>query len=165
MICLRKNKKLEIDTKNNYTLPQRNKRLNLYLLNNKSSNCITPGSFNPWINYKLEEKKYKNGIRNEKNKDHFFHMNPTEIYIYRPLLKRVFNSSSFSKKEKNNKKTGKKLFSSKNKESTEQNNNKNKFKYRYRYLNINTNNFFNNKPKIYEYDAPIITYKDVNKIF
>ena len=157
---------MEIDTKNNDLL-SRNKKHNLSFINNKSSNCITPGSFNPWINYKIDDKKYLNTkIRNEKNKDHFFHMNPTEIFIYKPMLKRLFNHSITSRNQKN-KATGKKIFGLKNIESKEDNNNnRNKFKYRQRYLiNNNTNNFFNEKNKIYEYEAPVISYKDVKKIF
>ena len=53
MLFLRKNKKLEIDTNNNYdnnNLKSRNKRHNYSFINNKSSNCITPDSFNPYIN-------------------------------------------------------------------------------------------------------------------
>ena len=88
-------------------------------------------------------------------------MNPTEIYTYRPLLKRVYNLSYFSKNNKN-KKSGKKLFPSKNKESQEDN--KNNYKYRSKYLSNNTtHNFLNNKIKIYEFDAPIISHKDINK--
>lgn len=55
VIFLRKNKKLEINT-NNDILITRNTNHNLSKINNKSSNCITPGSFNPFINYKLKEK-------------------------------------------------------------------------------------------------------------
>jgi len=162
---LRKNKKLEIETSNNNNLLSRNKKHGLSFINNKSSNCITPGSFNPWINYKIDDKKYKNTkIRNDKNKDHFFHMNPTEIYQYKPILKRVFNLSTFSGNQKV-KKSGKKIFGLKNAESTEENNNRNKLKYRQRYIINNTNNFFNKNNKIYEYDAPVISYRNVKKIF
>ena len=76
ILCIRKNKKLEIDVNNNY--PSRNIKHNLSNINNKSSNCITPGSFNPWINYKIKENK-ETKIKSKRNKDHFFHMNPTEI--------------------------------------------------------------------------------------
>ena len=155
---------MEIDTNNNNLLA-RNKKHSLSFINNKSSNCITPGTFNPWINYKIDDKKYLNTkIRNEKNRDHFFHMNPTEIYKYKPILKRVFTPSTFSKNQKI-KKIGKKFFGLKNAESKEENNNRNKIKYRQRYLINDTNNFFNKNNKIYEYDAPVISYRDFKKIF
>ena len=37
--------------------PKHKQLHDLSKLNNKSSNCITPGTFNPLINYKIEEKK------------------------------------------------------------------------------------------------------------
>lgn len=163
VICLRKNRKLKIDT-NNDIIINRNKKHNLSYINNKSSNCITPGSFNPLINYKIEEKKHKKSIETNyyKNKDHFFHMNPTEIYKYKPQLKRVFNSLSFSRNEKT-KKTGKKLFSLKNVESKEDFYSINTFTNRIKYLNNRTNTFFTKNLKVYEYEEPVISNKDVKK--
>ena len=69
--------------------PKRKQLHDLSKLNNKSSNCITPGTFNPLINYKLEEKKEKPKIKrnNPKNKDHFYHMTPTQRYIFKPQTK------------------------------------------------------------------------------
>ena len=162
MLCLRKNKKLEINT--NFDIINNNNRKNKHSLskiNNKSSNCITPGSFNPLINYKIEDKNYRvnKTFRNEKNKDHFYHMNPMEIFKYKPLIKRVFNSNSFSGNE-NSKKTGKKLFNLKNVESKENLNNINLYKKRYKYLSNTTNNFCMNNKNIYEYEAPAISCKD-----
>ena len=51
------NKKTIFEADVNKSLTTRKKKQNLYKINNKSSNCITPGSFNPWINYKLKENK------------------------------------------------------------------------------------------------------------
>ena len=161
VIFLRKNKKLEINT-NNDILITRNTNHNLSKINNKSSNCITPGSFNPFINYKLKEKKHKYISRNEKNKDHFFHMNPTEIYTYRPILKRIYNCHSFARDENKNK-TGKKMFNLKNVESKENqwdNNNKCK-KRRFDYLCNTSNNFCNKNKKMYIFDGPTITSRDI----
>ena len=162
VIFLRKNKKLEINT-NNDILITRNTNHNLSKINNKSSNCITPGSFNPFINYKLKEKKHKNISRNEKNKDHFFHMNPTEIYTYKPILKRIYNCHSFARDENKNK-TGKKMFNLKNVESKENqwdNNNKCK-KRRFDYLCNTSNNFCNKNKKMCIFDGPTITSRDIN---
>ena len=163
VICLRKNRNLEIDTNNGIPV-KGNKKNKLSLINNKSSNCITPGSFNPLINYKVKEKKYRNinGFRYYKNQDHFFHMNPTEIYIYKPQLKRTFNGLSFSRNEKV-KKTGKKLFCLKNVESKDGINDRNSYKKNFKYLSNTINNNFAKNLKIYEYDAPAISYKDVYK--
>lgn len=165
MLCLRKNKKLEINT--NFDSVNNNHKKNKHSLskiNNKSSNCITPDSFNPLINYKIDEKnKSKNKtFRNDKNKDHFYHMNPIEIFKYKPLIKRVFNSKSFSKNEKV-KKTGKKLFCLKNVESKDGINDRNSYKKNFKYLSNTINNNFAKILKIYEYDAPAISYKDVYK--
>jgi hypothetical protein len=150
------NPNLDIFNNNN----KKNKHI-LSKINNKSSNCITPGSFNPLINYKIKEKKISKNktFRNDKNKDHFYHMNPIEIFTYKPLIKRVFNSKSFSQNKKI-KKSGKKLFNLKNVESRENLKNINTSKKRCKYLSNTTNNFCMNNKNIYEYEAPVISCKD-----
>ena len=59
--------------------------------NNKSASCISPDYFNPLINYKCEEEnslKIKKIRRNNiKNKDHFYNMFPTQLYVMRPHTK------------------------------------------------------------------------------
>lgn len=153
---------MEIDT-NNDIIIKRNKKHNLSYINNKSSNCITPGSFNPLINYKFEENKYKKKypLRNSKNQDHFFNMNPTQTYEYKPQLKRVFNCLTFSR---NQKKSGKKLFCLKNVESKEDGNNFKAFRKRNTYLANITKKFCGKNINVYEYEEPIISYKEMNKM-
>ena len=150
------NKKLEIDVNNNY--PSRNIKHNLSNINNKSSNCITPGSFNPWINYKIKENK-ETKIKSKRNKDHFFHMNPTEIHKYKPILKRTYNYLGSTRDEKI---TGKKTFGAKkNVESKEEYDISNITRKRFKCL-INTSHiFFVKNLKIYEFDSPAISYKDL----
>lgn len=163
----------------NLNLKENNKTNRLCNINNKSCSCITPGSFNPLINYKIEDKeknKYKYKIKNYRNKDHFFHMNPTEIYKYKPQLKRTKYNYSYSQivglpgSQKNNginlkeKKSGKKIFFLKNKESKDdRSRNQKKFICLNNISNINTiYNKLENKMKTYEYEAPIITYKNID---
>ena len=159
ILCIRKNKKLEIDTKNN-NFHSRNIKHNLSNINNKSSNCITPGSFNPWINYKSKENKEIN-IRNQKNKDHFYHMNPTEIHKYKPMLKRTYNYFGSTRKEKV---TGIKSLGLKNVESKEEYDIHNITKKRFKCLTNTPHIFFAKNLKIYEYEPPVISYKDLRKI-
>ena len=148
---------------------------NLSKINNKSSNCITPGYFNPLINYKTKEEKVdkKNINLINKNKDHFYHMNPTELYKYKPLLKRTkinYNSSQITSipgnvnkdNVKDRKKSGKKLFEFHNKESDIRSRNQcgNKIKYSFN----TTYNLLNKNKKKYEFNAPTISYNDMKNI-
>ena len=147
---------------------------NLAKINNKSSNCITPGFFNPLINYKTKEKKITNkkgGLIN-KSKDHFHHMNPIEINEYKPLLKRTkinYNLSQIYSLPGNTlkhningkKKTGKKMFEQNNKESKELRS-RNQYQNKNNYLFNTTNNFSNQNMKEYVFDDPIISYEDMN---
>ena len=48
------------DKKDNIFFRKKITTHNLAKINNKSSNCITPGFFNPFINYKTKEKKINN---------------------------------------------------------------------------------------------------------
>lgn len=162
------------DKKDNIFFRKKITTHNLAKINNKSSNCITPGFFNPLINYKTKEKKITNkkgGLLN-KSKDHFHHMNPIEIYEYKPLLKRTkinYNLSQISSLPgntlKNNfngkKKTGKKTFEQNNKESKELRS-RNQYQNKNNYLFNTTNTFLNQNMKIYEFDDPIISYEDMN---
>ena len=162
------------DKKDNIFFRKKITTHNLAKINNKSSNCITPGFFNPLINYKTKEKKITNkkgGLLN-KSKDHFHHMNPIEIYEYKPLLKRTkinYNLSQISSLPgntlKNNcngkKKTGKKTFEQNNKESKELRS-RNQYQNKNNYLFNTTNTFLNQNMKMYEFDDPIISYEDMN---
>jgi len=157
---------------NNTILSRTIKTHNLSKINNKSSSCITPGYFNPFINYKTKERisgNKKMDITN-KNIDHFYHMNPTEFYKYKPLLKRTkinYNSSQITSLPgnvkkiniKEQKKTGKKLFEINNEESDliSQIRSRNKIKNKF---NI-TNNSMIKKTKKYEFDAPIVSFRDM----
>ena len=155
---------------------------NLSKLNNKSSSCLTPGSFNPLINYKSEDNKGKPKIRRKyiTNKDHFNNMTPTQRYVYKPhtkqsmynyyLISQIDNLPGRSRKEIINlKKTGKKTFynniieEDKRKTRIKKNNNNNN--------NTNENNKKNNYKitncsgkisRVYEFDNPIISYRDIN---
>ena len=160
---------------------QRNKKLhNLAKLNNKSSNCITPGTFNPLINYKIEEKKEKPKIRRNysKNKDHFNHMTPTQRYIYRPhtkqsmynyyLISQIATLPGRSRTDRVDlKKTGKKKFNNsmrqepKLKSRNINNNNKNNGINR---INTIINNNHRKIRRVYEFDNPIISYRDMNNM-
>ena len=144
--------------------------------NNKSSNCIAPGSFNPLINYKTDEKPKRKMRRIfYKNQDHFNNMTPTQIYTYRPHIKQSkYNHYLISQIDslpgsrppllaKNLiKKSGKKTFKNMNlfEESKEnfiyKNNNKLK--------KGNISNINNNRSKfsqVYEFDNPVISHLDV----
>ncbi len=108
-----------------------------------------------------------------KNKDHFNHMNPTELYTFKPLTKRTKINYSFSQihnlpgnQNKNKtiinerKKSGKKLFSLKNVESKDdksRNYKKNKCIYVYK----EKTDMFTRNMKIIEYDDDIISYEDI----
>ena len=158
---------MEIDTNNNINIicDKKRKKHNLSCINNKSSGCITPDSFNPLINYKYKENKtkIKNVPQIYKNKDHFYHMNPTVLNTYRPLIKLNFKINI----QKEKRKSGKKLFGLKNVESKEDCNGRNTYRNRIKYLCNTTNNFLvNNKNnrKIYEYDDPVISYKNYKRI-
>ena len=159
---------MELDINNNINniCEKKHKRHNLSYINNKSSGCITPESFNPLINYKSKQEKKikKNENHFDKNKDHFHHMNPTEIFTYRPLIKRIYNANSILKKEK--KKTGKKLFCLKNVESKGVWNSRNccKNKDKIKYMCNTMNNFCGNNKKIYEYEEPVISCKNYKEI-
>ena len=128
VLNLRKSKKLEIDTSNNINIlcDKKRKKHSLSCINNKSSGCITPDSFNPLINYKYKENKAKtkNVPKFYKNKDHFYHMNPTVINTYKPLIKRNININT----QKEERKSGKKIFGFKNIESKEEFNSRNTFR-------------------------------------
>ena len=157
---------------------QRNKKLhNLAKLNNKSSNCITPGTFNPLINYKLEEKKEKPKIRRNysKNKDHFNHMTPTQRYIYKPhtkqsmynyyLISQIATLPGRSRTDRIDlKKTGKKQFNNsvlqepKLKSRNIKNNNG------INRINTIINNNHRKIRRVYEFDNPIISYRDMNNM-
>lgn len=166
VLNLRKNKKLKIDTNNNINMISDNnrKKHKLSCKNNKSSGCITPGSFNPLINYKYNDKnnKPRNSSHFYKNKDHFYHMNPTVLHTYKPLIKRNSNINNLAQKEK--RKSGKKLFGLKNVESKEECTGRNTFKNRFIYLNNILMNFRGNNKKIYEYNAPVISHKNYKGI-
>jgi len=167
VLNLRKSKKLEIDTNNymNIICDKKRKKHKLSCINNKSSGCITPDSFNPLINYKYKENKTKtkNVPKFYKNKDHFYHMNPTVLTTYKPLLKRNFNINE----QKPKRKSGKKIFGLKNIESKEECYSRNTFRNRIE-LCKTTNNFWvnkrNNRKIIYEYEAPVISYKNFKGI-
>ena len=130
-------------------------------INNKSSSSITPESFNPWINYKAKENKANNKkmIPTSRNNDHFYHMNPTELHKYKPLVKRnKINYHSFSQIESlpgntikydlnGRKKSGKKLFNLKNLESKEKLN-RNQCKNDFIFLHNLANMFCKNSFKI-----------------
>ena len=74
------------EEKNNIYTTRNKKKHNLSIKYNKSSNCVTPSSFNPLINYEIKENKIGNKKMNllNKNNDHFNNMNPTELYTYKP---------------------------------------------------------------------------------
>ena len=165
VLNIRKSKKLEIDTSNNINIicDIKREKHNLSCINNKSSGCITPDSFNPLINYKHKENKIKTKNVPLKNKDHFYHMNPTVINTYKPLIKRNININT----QKEKRKSGKKIFGFKNIESKEECNSRNTFRNRIELCNT-TNNFWvnnkNNRKIIYEYEAPVISYKNYKGI-
>jgi hypothetical protein len=169
------NKKTIFDANDNKSLSQRNKKQNLYKINNKSSNCITPGSYNPLINYITKEEKTSNKkyISRNKSKDHFYHMNPTELHKFKPQLKRaklniiflsqILGLPGSSKNAITERiKTGKKIFNLTNRESKETHS-RNQCRKMVKYLSNTSNTFMNNNRKIIQYDCPIISYRDMNK--
>ena len=166
---------------------KRIERHTLSNLNNKSSNCITPGSFNPLINYepgkeKISRKKIKRNCYT--NQDHFYNMTPTQLYKYRPHVKKAkYNYHLDSqidilpgpnKSKILMKKTGKKIFKSNLFEESKDNfdKNSNNINHKKNYNNIYKNgkitNINNNRSKfsqIYEFDDPVISERDIcNKI-
>ena len=166
---------------------KRIERHTLSNLNNKSSNCITPDSFNPLINYepgkeKISRKKIKRNCYT--NQDHFYNMTPTQLYKYRPHVKKAkYNYHLDSqidilpgpnKSKILMKKTGKKIFKSNLFEESKDNfdKNSNNINHKKNYNNIYKNgkitNINNNKSKfsqIYEFDDPVISERDIcNKI-
>ena len=169
------NKKTKFEMNDNKSFSSRNKKYNLYKLNNKSSNCITPGSFNPLINYITKEEKIIHGKSNlqNKNKDHFYHMNPIELYKYKPQLKReklniLFlsqilglpgNSRNIITERK---KSGKKIFNLTNKESNKTYS-RNQSRKMIKFTSNKSNIFKNNNRKTIQYDCPIISYGDMIK--
>ena len=93
-----RNKNILKDEKESNTISKKGIKNKLWNLNNKSCSCITPESFNPLINYRVEDKdKNKSKIKYYRNKDHFFHMNPTEIYQYKPSERPSFEEIMNSK--------------------------------------------------------------------
>ena len=168
------NKKIIFEADNNKSLTSRIKKNNLYKLNNKSSNCITPGSYNPLINYITKEKKAINKklISRNKNKDHFYHMNPTELFKFKPQLKREKININFISQilglpgsinnANTERKTGKKIFNLTNRESKETHS-RNQCRKMVKYLSNTSNSFMNNNKKIIQYDCQIISYRDMNK--
>ena len=139
-------------------------------LNNKSSSCIYPEYFNPLINYKNKENKENKKIRRNyiTNKDHFYNMMPIQFYKYTPLKKKsMFNYYLISQIDNipgskqsrvckiSIKKGGKKTFT------------KFTFEESKNILSRNTNNKYFNKPrkytKVYEFDNPIISHRDMKR--
>lgn len=140
-------------------------------MNNKSSSCINPDYFNPLINYNNEEKKKKKIIRRNyiTNKDHFVNMMPTQLYKYIPHTKQsIYNF--YLKSQIDNlpgstpsplcrnviKRKGKKTFKNKFEESKDNYDLKNFKNKTYLYKNPGKN------IKVYEFDNPIITHRDLN---
>lgn len=171
----------KINKEENSISCSRKKTNNLSRINNKSSSCVIPNSFNPLINYGINRDKKINNkranlINNKKNNDHFYHMNPTELFKYKIQIKRkkinyhtITQILGLPGSKKNvdifpKKKSGKKYFQLiyKNKESDEDTRrdiNRNKLGYSYNA----TNNFMKLiSKKIYEFDGPIISYKDIS---
>jgi len=155
------------------------KRNILSIFNNKHSNCITPEKFNPLINYKESDSKKRKRIYS--NKDHFKNMTPTQLYKYRPHVKRPMYSHYLEsqidclpgskppyKSNINTKKTGKKMFKTNIFEESKDifDMNWNNFKNNKKYKNNNIINFNNKRNKIsqvYEFDNPVISYNDIGK--
>lgn len=149
------------------------KRHKLSLNYNKSSNCINPEYFNPLINYKNKDEKKKIIRRNYiSNKDHFDNMTPTQIYKYKPHIKKSkYNYYSLSQIDslpgkilsriekipikRSGKKIFKKFYLEESKENIGRNNNNLKNKT---IINVNNNK---NKAKVYEFDNPMICHRDM----
>jgi hypothetical protein len=159
---------------------KRIKRHTLSNLNNKSSNCITPESFNPLINYepgkeKISRKKIRRSIYT--NKDHFYNMTPTQLYEYKPHVKiskhnyhldsQIDSLPGPNKSKIIMKKTGKRIFKSNLFEESKDNFDKNSINNNINiYKNGKITNINNNKSKfsqVYEFDDPVISYRDFCK--
>jgi hypothetical protein len=162
---------------------KRIERHTLSNLNNKSSNCITPGSFNPLINYepgkeKISRKKIRRNCYT--NQDHFYNMTPTQLYKYRPHVKKAkYNYHLDSqidilpgpnKSKILMKKTGKKIFKSNLFEESKDNfdKNSNNINHKKNYNNIYKNDKITNINRskfsqVYEFDEPIISHRDICK--
>lgn len=141
-------------------------------INNKSSSCINPEYFNPLINYKNEENKEKKKIRRNyiTNKDHFVNMVPTQLYKYVPHTKQsMYNfylksqidslpGSTPSPIGRNIiKRKGKKTFKNKYEESKDDYSLNN-------YQQYNKTNYYKNpgkNTKVYEFDNPTISFRDM----
>ena len=131
------------------------------------------------INYKNEEKNKKILLRknNNINKDHFDNMTPTQTYIYKPHIKQSMYNY-YLKSQIDNlpgkrlsrikkvpiKKSGKRLFYNNNLEETKDNNISNIFNNQIKY-NKKTNVANNAKSysKVYEFDNPIISDREMKK--
>ena len=142
--------------------------------NNKSSSVINPEYFNPLINYKNEEKKEKKKIRRNyiTNKDHFVNMMPTQFYKYKshikPSMYNHYLNSQIDYLPGSKppllgkiaiKRSGKKLFKDKLVEESKDNYSRNE------YYNKDMNNYYkksDNLTKVYEFDNPIISDKNMN---
>ena len=159
------------------------KRNALSNFNKKSSSCITPGAFNPLINYQESE----NNCRTKRkrmfysNRDHFNNMTPTQIYKYRPHIRRPAYShylksqidclSGSRHPYRSNiytKKTGKRMFKTNIFEESKNiyDKNWNNCIYNKKNKNNNITNFNNNRNKIsqvYEFDNPVISSRDICK--
>jgi len=164
---------------------KRIKRHTLSNLHNKSSNVITPGTFNPLINYeqgkeKISRKKIKRNCYT--NSDHFHNMTPTQLYKYRPhvkpskynyhLISQIDSLPGPNKAEILKKRTGKRIFKSnlfeESKDDFDKNTNNNNHKKNYNnvYKNSKITNVNNNRSKfsqVYEFDDPVISYRDICK--
>jgi hypothetical protein len=182
------NSKRTIDTSlsvnlNDISNKRRIKRNTLSIFNNKSSSCITPGAFNPLINYQESENNYRKKRKKifYSNRDHFKNMTPTQISKYRPLVKRpMYNHYLESQIDflpgrrpphKPNiyiKKTGKKMIKTNIYEESKDifGNKWSDFLYNKKNKNNNTTNINNNKNKfspIYEFGDPVISSRDIGK--
>lgn len=186
------NNSFNINTKRtiNPTFPLNSNDLNLRIrkkmhklsnINNKSSSCISPDYFNPLINYKQEEEKnVKNKIKRNyiTNKDNLVNMTPTQIYKYTPHIKQS-KYNYYLKSQIANlpgsrpsrigkiafKKCGKKTFNIKNQgELKEILNGRNRIDPNLK-KQAKTYHDSGKNYKIYEFDNPIISSKDINKKF
>lgn len=99
-------------------------------------------------------------------------MNPTELYKYKPLLKRIKTNihtlsqieglpGNIINNDNQRRKSGKKLFVQKNIESKE-NRSRNNCLNKIKYANITMYHQCRNNKTIYEYDAPTISHVDMN---
>jgi hypothetical protein len=180
------NSKRTIDTSlsvnlNDISNKRRIKRNTLSIFNNKSSSCITPGAFNPLINYQESENNYRQKRKRifYSNRDHFNNMTPTQLYKYRPHIKRpeyshylksqidcLSGSRHPYKSNISTKKTGKRMFKTNIFEESKNIYDQKWNDYLYNKKNKNNNiaNFNNNGNKIskvYEFDNPVISSRDI----